>query len=187
MPSKIPPALKRNRLEVPDIVAICALLVGILFLCIPSVFAWAQLDAEQGNVMRVSYEGHEVDVIEWKGEPSAPEGECAGLWAGRPSVSDGSFSYIVGHNPGAFHFVLGMHPGDVIYASDERGAVGRYEVSEVFDVPKGTAFEDVLPHFKDSGECIVLQACVFGNDIYRIVIATLAPSCVSLSVPLVVQ
>ncbi len=95
----------------------------------------------------------------------------AGLWMGSDSTTDGSWGYFIGHNPGPFHHVMDLAPGDAITVTDSAGAARTYRVVDVFTVPDTTAWEDIQQRVTGYGESIILQTCCGDDANYRIVVA----------------
>ena len=60
----------------------------------------------------------------------------AGIWQGEDSATDGSFSYIVGHNPGSFSCVMGLSVGDKVKMCDGDGNIRSYKVVDIVNPPQ---------------------------------------------------
>ena len=114
--------------------------------------------------------GHVMSYIDNFGQPSAPE-VGAGLWLGSDSVTDGSWGYFVGHNPGDFANVMDLAEGDAVTVCDRDGAFRTYYVVDTFTVTTETYWDDIKDRVTGYGESIGLQCCVGDGAHYRVVVA----------------
>lgn len=95
--------------------------------------------------------------------------DTAGLWDGSDSVSDGSYGYFIGHNPGLFKDVPYLASGSLVSVCDSTGASQTYQVIDVFDVSRSTYLSDIEARIQGHGESIVIQTCL--PNAYRVVVA----------------
>lgn len=158
----------RHRLG--TLACILAILFGLSLFVIPNARdAIAEEHALDGGVVSVvRYGDDEIPVVETYGATRAPEGHVAGLWMDDtcwPRATN-RFRYIIGHNPGAFSFVEGMRTGER-FEVDGR----EYVVRDVFDVEKGTYYDEVEPYVSGIQDCVILQACVDFDQRYRVAVA----------------
>ncbi len=95
--------------------------------------------------------------------------DTAGLWEGSDSVSDGSYGYFIGHNPGLFKDVPSLRSGSQVSVCDSTGAYQVYQVIDVFDVSRDTYLHQIEDRISGYGESIVIQTCL--PNAYRVVVA----------------
>lgn len=110
-----------------------------------------------------------VDYIDVSRSNAVPD-TGAGIWRGSDSTTDGSWGYFVGHHPGSFDCVYNLAVGDTVAVWDSAGAGRTYTVTQAFDIPSTTLWEELQPGVSGYGESVVMQTCN-GDDYYRIVIA----------------
>jgi hypothetical protein len=117
-------------------------------------------------------------VIEYQGASSAPA-SSVGVWRGSLSCTDGSWGYLIGHNPGIFWNVINLGVGNTITVCDYSGNIQTYMVTTAFDMPNTTKMgwdncnlynvnDELVYTNPNSGEQVVLQTCN-GNYNIRIV------------------
>lgn len=124
---------------------------------------------EQMPAGSIEIDGSAISLVSSKGAKEAPSG-CAGIWKGNASTTDGSYAYLIGHNPGVFAGVLNLGGGSKVTVCDFNGNRKTYTVSDVFTVSRSTTWQDISGRVSSHGECVALQTCITGGG-YRIVIA----------------
>lgn len=95
----------------------------------------------------------------------------AGLWLGSDSVTDGSWGYFVGHNPGPFAPVKRLRCGSTVVLCDSAGNDRAYEVCAVFTVEASATWKTIASRVTGYGESVVLQTCTGDGVTNTIVVA----------------
>ena len=94
-----------------------------------------------------------------------------GLWLGSDAVSDGSWGYFVGHNPGSFAPVQGLRTGSTVTVCDSAGAQRTYTVCDRFSVEASATWKTIASRVTGYGESVVLQTCNDDGATNTIVVA----------------
>ncbi|WP_296010022.1 hypothetical protein [uncultured Adlercreutzia sp.] len=94
-----------------------------------------------------------------------------GLWLGSDAVSDGSWGYFVGHNPGSFAPVQGLRTGSIVTVCDSAGAQRTYTVCDRFSVEASATWKTIASRVTGYGESVVLQTCNDDGATNTIVVA----------------
>ncbi|WP_304426833.1 hypothetical protein [uncultured Adlercreutzia sp.] len=98
-------------------------------------------------------------------------GTGGGLWLGSDAVSDGSWGYFVGHNPGSFAPVQGLRTGSIVTVCDSAGAQRTYTVCDRFSVEASATWKTIASRVTGYGESVVLQTCNDDGATNTIVVA----------------
>lgn len=123
------------------------------------------------NAGTLSFLGHEVSFAQGSCfDATAPNG-YASTWLGDGSVTDGSNTYFIGHNPGVFAPVMDLAIGDVITVCDEEGYTRDYVVFDALILPKRSNYFEYEGRIAPMGESITLQTCCPSDTSVRCVMA----------------
>lgn len=83
-----------------------------------------------------------MGYIDYFEAPSAPE-YGVDLWFGSESITDGSWGYFIGRNPGDFSAVMDLQGGDAVTVCDRAGSSRTYYVVGAFTVTTETYWSDI--------------------------------------------
>lgn len=114
--------------------------------------------------------GATIPFIDAYNVTRAPE-HGAGVWRGDESTTDGKMCYFVGHNPGDFHNVMLLNPGDTVTVCDTAGATRTYTVHDCFTTLQKGTYADIRDRVEGHGESVVMQTCCGDGINIRIVVA----------------
>lgn len=116
----------------------------------------------------ITINGISIPYVNAFGAAVAPY-DTAGLWDGSDSVTDGTYGYFIGHNPGLFKDVPNLRTGSTVSVCDSNSNIQTYQVVDVFDVSKSTYLHQIEDRINGYGESIVIQTCL--PNAYRVVVA----------------
>lgn len=131
--------------------------------------ATSQLISQRSRTIRIA--GEEIPYAYSRASATAaPESGCA-IWKGLELTDDSDYCYFVGHNPGPFHAVMELQPGDRVTVCDLNKKIRSYTIRYAFIVPQRSTYADIADKVEGHGESVILQTCCGDNVNVRIVVA----------------